>query len=333
MRQREQTRGEGSLALVNNSFNNLLKSMANGNADAASEIAKFQRTHPDIIKQNQHKFVSLATQLDNALQQDPLNPNLMYNRGFLHQNGLGCKVNVDAAITLYKSAVAQGSAHAMNELGLLYSKSGKFPQAGAFLDRAIELGNANAMFNRAHMYRTEKNEDGVVDYDKMYKLLEYAAKLGHKQANRDKEIFKKELDKAKDTDKHLEQKNSVFKYIFKHWFSQGSYNEITNELIAGGLSTNLPELAEHNEVLLKIEGDRAMEELITLSDQERLDNQGLSTIINMPDGKGGRALANIIGKNLGTNIETLPKKNWAKAVAPNICTRASEQIKSRCNIL
>jgi TPR repeat protein len=97
----------------------------------------------------------------------------------MHEKGLGGEINHAEAISLYDRAIELGCATAMNNRALMHEKGlgGEinYAEAISLYDRAIELKNAAAMNNRAIMHHAGLG--GEINYAEAISLYDRAIKL------------------------------------------------------------------------------------------------------------------------------------------------------------
>ena len=74
----------------------------------------------------------------------------------MYDRGLGCKIDYNKAIELYKTAIKKGNIAALNNLAYLYGQGlgvkQNYVYASELLEKAIEVGNVMALNNLAYLY-------------------------------------------------------------------------------------------------------------------------------------------------------------------------------------
>ncbi|MCC5792771.1 MAG: sel1 repeat family protein [Legionellaceae bacterium] len=104
----------------------------------------------------------------------------MHGRALLHQHGIGGPVDIENAIALLEQAISQGSTEAMTNLALWYvngiGRPVDFEKAIALLEQAIDQDHAGAMNNRAVMH--QYGQGGPVDIGNAITLYEQAIRRG-----------------------------------------------------------------------------------------------------------------------------------------------------------
>lgn len=151
-----------------------------GSQEAIYKLLEFCDDHP-ISRSEQGILHQRATE---ALAVHPNDSHALMLLGVLYHEAQQQAVRYDEAIAYYERAIALGHATAMAQRAYMYHK-GKggavdIEKAKALYDRAIDLGNVDAMANRARMY--EKGEGGDVDFKAAQALYDRAIALGHASA-------------------------------------------------------------------------------------------------------------------------------------------------------
>ena len=102
----------------------------------------------------------------------------------MHRHGQGGSKDDAKAIELYEKAIQLGNAAAMTNRAFMHHQgegdSPDYAKAIELYEKAIKLGNAVAMTNRASMHR--HGQGGSKDYAKAIELYEKAIKAGNTEA-------------------------------------------------------------------------------------------------------------------------------------------------------
>ena len=90
--------------------------------------------------------------------------------------GIDDELDEACAAELLDWAIAQGHPEAMNRRALMYVKERSYGDAIVLFERAIVLGNVNALCNRASMY--ERAQGGLINYTKAIAMYKDAIEKG-----------------------------------------------------------------------------------------------------------------------------------------------------------
>lgn len=102
--------------------------------------------------------------------------------GWMYQNGLGIKQNMEQALVFYEQAAKLGSAEGGFYLGRLYELQNKFSEAIEWLIFSAEKNYTPAMYRLGKLYETghpDRNISKAIGY------LEEAGRRGHLLAQKD----------------------------------------------------------------------------------------------------------------------------------------------------
>lgn len=123
----------------------------------------------------------------------------MQLRNSFYMEGLACekkiagdgKPDYASAMAAYKKAAVLGHSASQIMCNYLSCREERTKKAIALRERAIALGNTNAMLDQAYIYEQGQGNNGIPQYDKAIALYEKACELGNK-------IAKTKIDKLAD---------------------------------------------------------------------------------------------------------------------------------------